>query len=218
MLSVKSHRTPMTLVGAAVILISLSNFSARAGTLFSFTQVSSFGSAGIHQFDPELWVDATDQNTLHTRFFDRQYTSADIGHTFTLNPSDLASFASILTDGQKEFLFFADASPFSGGEGGPSEPLAIWGTNNDPRIDLKGFSITGITFTLNSMSLSTIPVSPPLYPTGFTTVDYNVTLTVQGTANVPLPQVSWTAAALLGLCGSTRRGSRDAKSKRARGA
>jgi hypothetical protein len=92
-------------------------------------------------------------------FSGKSFTLDDIGRTMTITPAtdpNFSAFTALFTDGSSEGITFwfspAPAVSMSGQVW--SESSVVWGSTNDPRIDLHGFKITSYSIKQNSLSIT----------------------------------------------------------------
>ena len=116
-------------------------------------------------------------------FKSEQWTEADVGTTRTetvSTSSDAASAIGLLTDGLNEFILMQSwMERFNGGnqtEKSTSEAAAFFPGGGGP--DFAGYTITGVSETLNSISISTLPNGP-------SSSNSNYTVTIEGE---PVPE------------------------------
>ena len=186
-------------------IMSLLTGPASADILFEIdTDVQvRFGSRSltpITQFNPGLWYESGPSGTLMARIFAGLIVDmGDVGTTFVATPQNdpgFAQFASLLTDGNEQWLFMTSGAP--GGAGGTSECNQFYLDHTCTMgVDLKGNEIERVTFTQKAW----YNVSPGSDPGGdgiWTDVYGAYRITIEGHA---IPEPGTAALVAIGLLG-----------------
>src|SRR5687767_2443121 len=189
----RTIRKPLALALLAALVVAGAPAAARAAELFTYSFDVDSGAAGRGidlgiALSVMTGVESPDWATVS---FGR-FADGDEGRTVTLTDSTASDFDRVverLTDGTRHVMLFEWMTRDGGGGGGSSEPAAIWGDADDPRVDLAGFVIDSLALRADRLTFTeeTRPSGP------WTAVSGTFTLSAEGR---PVPEPAGAMVAL----------------------